>query len=176
VVVDRVVAVVDTRCITLSELRRRAAPFVKRAEAQGALPPARRAEIFQQTLQRLVEERLLAEAAARTGVAVTAEEVDRALASIAKEYGKTTDEVLRTASDVGLSEEEYRAELARQILEGKLLQLRVLRRNRRTLSAPEQTEVLRRERTAYVEKLRGASFIRVMPLTRADYLVKARRR
>ena len=125
VVVERVVAVVGEKAILLSDLRRRARPFLVRLYAQIPSGPQRAAaesKVYTQLIERMVDEELESIAASRQSTRVTAEEVDKALRRIARASGqplsKMMEDVERTT---GMSETEYRLEIRRQVLEGKLL-------------------------------------------------------
>ena len=126
VVVERVVAVVGERAILLTDVRKRARPYL--ARLYGALPagPQRagaESKIMKDMLERMVDEELETIAAARQNVRVNAEEVDQALRRVAKAAGMPLSELYRDVeSNTGLSQIEYRQEIRRQVLEGKLLQ------------------------------------------------------
>jgi peptidyl-prolyl cis-trans isomerase SurA len=127
-ITERVVAVVGERPILLSELRQRARPHLQRY-SQAALVES---EVLKAVLQRMIDERLEASEASRVGIAVTNEEIDNALRAIATQARLTPEALLEEAKKQGLSEQEYRDELRRQVLEGKLVQLRVRSRVRVT--------------------------------------------
>ena len=63
---------------------------------------------------------------------MSAEEVDNAIRNIASSAHLTLQQLLEEAHRQGLSEMDYREELRRQVLEGKLIQLRVRGRVRVT--------------------------------------------
>lgn len=126
VVVERVVAVVGERAILLTDVRKRARPYLVRL--YGALPagPQRagaESKIMKDMLERMVDEELETLAAARQNVRVSAEEVDQALRRVAKASGLPLSELYRDVeANTGLTQIEYRQEIRRQVLEGKLLQ------------------------------------------------------
>jgi peptidyl-prolyl cis-trans isomerase SurA len=125
-IVDRVVGVVGDSAILLSELKGRAKPYLKQLEKQtGAARVAAEAEMYKELLNRLVDEELVRRAAAKIHVTVRPEEIDRGIASVAAAAKVSREEILKAAKEQGMNEEEYRAEIGRQILEGKMLQLRV---------------------------------------------------
>lgn len=136
IVVERIVAVVGDDPILLSELRARAKPFLIQIQQRvrpGAEQAAAESEVFKDMLAKMIDEKLEAQAAVRAGVSVTAEEIDNALRNIAASQGMTTAELLKTAKmRSGMPEQDYRDEIRRQILEGKMLQLRVRGRVRIT--------------------------------------------
>jgi peptidyl-prolyl cis-trans isomerase SurA len=136
VVVERVVAVVGEKPILLSELRRRAKAAL--LQAQRSLPEgpqlaAAESTIMKEALGRMVDEELEAQAAERSRVAVTSEEVSNALRTVAGGQGLSVADVYKQArQQFGLTDQEYRDEIRRQLLEGKMLQIRVKGRIRIT--------------------------------------------
>jgi len=135
-VVEKVVAVVGDDAVLLSELRARAAPLVRVLVQQVPAGPQRTAaesQVYKDMLTHMVEEMLESQAAERLKVVVAPEEIDRALENVAGQQKMTVDELLDAASQKsGLTEVEYRAEIRRQVLEGKLLSQRVRGRIRIT--------------------------------------------
>lgn len=134
-IVERVVAVVGERPILLSDLRLRARPFLTHIYATTQNPAqqaAQETDMFRELLTRMIDERLEDQAADKAHVNVTADEIDRALKQKADTINLTPKELLAEAKRQGLSEQDYRDELRRQILDGKLLQLRVMGRVRVT--------------------------------------------
>ncbi|WP_437984702.1 peptidylprolyl isomerase [Sorangium sp. So ce117] len=136
VVSERIVAVVGDRAILLSDLRQRARPFLLQIQARvppGAQQAAAESQVFRDLLQKMVDEELEGQAAEKANVRVTSEEIENAFRNIAAAEQMTVEELFRTArASSGLTEQEYRDEIRRQILEGKMLQLRVKGRVRIT--------------------------------------------
>jgi peptidyl-prolyl cis-trans isomerase SurA len=127
-IVERVVAVVGERAILLSDLRHRAEPFLLRIEQQvppGAQRAAATSQLYGQLLERIIDEELEERAASRANLSVTTREVDDALARIATQNSLTVQAVVDEAKRSGLSERQYRQEIRRQLLEAKLLNLRI---------------------------------------------------
>src|SRR5262249_41018013 len=81
--------------------------------------------MLRELLHRMIDERLEEQAADRAHLSATADEIDKAIRQVAAHAKLTPAEVLLEANHQGLSEEEYRDEIRRQILEGKLVELRV---------------------------------------------------
>jgi peptidyl-prolyl cis-trans isomerase SurA len=129
VVVERIVAVVGDRPILLSDLRQRARPFLLQIQQKvppGAQQAAAESQMFKELIERMVEEELEGQAADRAHINVTADELDNAFRNIAGAQGLTVGKLFEDArARSGLSEQDYREEIRRQILEGKMLQLRV---------------------------------------------------
>jgi peptidyl-prolyl cis-trans isomerase SurA len=134
-IVERIVAVVGERPILLSELRMRARPHLFRiaAATQNATQQAAQEnEMFRDLLSRIIDERLEEQAADKAHLTVTPEEVDSAIKQVAAQAQIDPKQVIVEAKKSGLSEQDYRDEMRRQVLEGKLIQLRVRGRVRVT--------------------------------------------
>ncbi len=134
-IVERIVAVVGERPILLSELRQRARPHLVRIAMQTQNPSqqaAAESEIFRELLTRLIDERLEEQAADKAHLTVTAEEVDNGIRQVAAQARLDPKILVAEAKRQGLTEQDYRDEIRRQVLEGKLIQLRVRGRVRVT--------------------------------------------
>lgn len=127
-VVERIVAVVGEQALLLSELRERAKPFLLQLGQQAedeAHRAAATSQLYARLLQRMIEDELEQKAANRANLTVTATELDDALMRIAQQNKVTVARVIEEATKSGLTEQSYRQELRRQLLEAKLLNLRI---------------------------------------------------
>ena len=134
-IVERIVAVVGERPILLSELRQRGRPQLWRIAASTPNPTqqaAQESEMFRELLNRLIDERLEENAADKSRITVSPEEVDSGIRQVASQTKLQPKDVINEAKKQGLSEQDYRDEIRRQVLEGKLIQLRVRGRVRVT--------------------------------------------
>jgi peptidyl-prolyl cis-trans isomerase SurA len=134
-IIERVVAVVGERPILLSDLRKRAHPFLVHIYTTTQNPTqqaAQETDMFRELLDRMIDDRLEESAADKAHVNVTTEEIDRGLKNKADSINLSVRELLVEAKRQGLTEQDYRDEIRRQVLEGKLVQLRVLSRVRVT--------------------------------------------
>jgi peptidyl-prolyl cis-trans isomerase SurA len=134
-IVERIVAVVGERPILLSELRLRGRPHLWRIAASTQNPTqqaAQESEMFRELLNRLIEERLEESAADKAHITVSPEEVDNGIRQVASQTKLQPKDVIAEAKRQGLTEQDYRDEIRRQVLEGKLIQLRVRGRVRVT--------------------------------------------
>lgn len=127
VVVEKVVAVVGDHAILLTDLHTRARPFLAKLHARCPIgtPQCIPAEnkIYQQLLERMVDEELTLQAAKRSNVVVTARDLDATIERIAQMNGVSkTALVERITRESGMTEVEYRQELRLQVVESKLLQ------------------------------------------------------
>jgi len=165
--IDRVIAVVDFEPILLSELRTRARVYVAQLDANGPKSgPARaaaEAQLYREVLDKLVDERLIAAEATRSQISVSTSDVDAAMLSVANNQGLTIPKLLEAAKASGFTEKEYREELRRQVLEGKVMQLRVLRRIKdyAILGEAARAKRLDEERSKYLHELREAAYVEV---------------
>ena len=135
VVVERVVAVVGERAILLSDVKRRAKPFLLRIHQQAPGKAQRAAaisQVFRQVLDQMIDERLQQQAARRSQIVVTAEEVDAAIERIAAQNKIPVGDLISEAVKSGMDESEYRKEIRRQVLDAKLMNLRIQGRIRVT--------------------------------------------
>jgi peptidyl-prolyl cis-trans isomerase SurA len=140
-IVERVVAVIGERPLLWTELLHRAAATRVQIRMQTHDPnviSVQEQEMYKELLDRMIDDRLEEQQADKAHIQVNPEEIDRGINNIAtqaqQQQGRTV-----TAADVmsevrrrGLSEQDFRDEIRRQILEGKLIELRVRPRVRTT--------------------------------------------
>lgn len=152
-IVDRILVVVGNDIITESEVRRRAAPVLARAPEQRGVEAA--------MLEQLIDERAIAREADDQRVEVSAADVDQALDYVATSQGATVEQIEKAAADSGMSREAYRAEIRRQIVEGKLMRIQLTL----TLgpdvptSGPGLEQALTKARPAWLKGLREKIYI-----------------
>jgi len=135
--VERVVAVVGEQAILLSDLRERARPFLIRVYEgvpAGPQQAAALAQVYEVVLGRMVEEELEDVAASKAGIVVTAQEIDEALRRVATQNNLSVQAVLSEAKRSGMAIQQYRDELRRQVLQAKLVNVRLQGRIRVTES------------------------------------------
>lgn len=135
VVVERVVAVIGDRPILLSELRKRAKPFLLQIASRvpaGPQQAAAESQVYKELIEKMIDDELEGQAADKAKITVTSDEIDGAMRNIATAQNMSLPDLVKGAARSGLSEVDYREELRRQILEGKMLQLRVKGRVRIT--------------------------------------------
>ncbi len=140
-IVERVVAVVGERPVLWTELLHRASPSRLQIRAQVTDPnvvSVQETEMFKELLEKMIDDRLEEQQADRAHISVTPEEIDRGIANIAAQAqsqqgrGVTPQDVLAEVRRRGMTEQDFRDEIRRQILEGKLIELRVRPRVRVT--------------------------------------------
>ena len=133
-VVERIVAVVGEQPILLTELRQRARPYLIKIYSTVPVPQQNVAvaEMYKELLGKLVDERVVSTAADKLNVSVTTKEVDDAVKLKAADLKASIAELLAEAGKQGLSELDYREEVRRELLFGKMLETRVRSRVRPT--------------------------------------------
>ncbi len=134
-VVERVVAVVGERAILLSDLRKRAAPYLTQIHAtvpQGAQRNAAISQLYKSLVERMVDEELEQRAAQAAKVIVSEREVEEALGRVAAQNGISVERLLAEAYRSGMEPGQYREELRRQLLQAKLINVRLQGRIRVT--------------------------------------------
>lgn len=122
-VIDRVMAVVNGKVITLSELTEREAPLAKQAAEtfNGAERDKRLAEIRKKVSDSLIEDLLLEQEAEKLGLKVSERDVDDAIEDV-KKQNSLDDEGLKVAlKKEGLTYEGYRAQIKKQIEKSRVI-------------------------------------------------------
>lgn len=118
---DRIAAVVDEDVILASELERAVANIRGQyATRQDQLPPQQILE--RQVLERLITLRLQTARAAQTGVRVSDEEVDQAIAAIAQQNNFTMDQLRQQLAGDGMSFDDFRASLRDELMVQRMRQ------------------------------------------------------
>jgi peptidyl-prolyl cis-trans isomerase SurA len=126
-IIDRVVCVVDDDAIFLSELERRARPFL--AEIPAGLSAQQRAErrteVLRTALDRMIDDQLIRRAATRAHLTVSEDDVDEFIGRMATERGATPEQIYAALQQEGVSRTEYRTYMESEVLQLRVLQARV---------------------------------------------------
>lgn len=124
VVVDRIVAVVNDEIVTLYDLNETLKPYEENIQALGYPPEKLRETLFKlrsDVLNKLVDEKLADQQIKKYNLKIGMQEIDMTIERI-KESRSYTDEDLRAGlAEQGLTIEEYRENLKKQLLRGKLV-------------------------------------------------------
>jgi peptidyl-prolyl cis-trans isomerase SurA len=140
-IVERVIAVVGERPVLWTELLHRAGVGRLQIRMQTHDPnviSVQEQEMYKELLDRMIDERLEEQQADRARISISPEEIDRGIANIAtqaqQQQARTVSvaDVLDEVRRRGMTEQEFRDEIRRQIVEGKLIELRVRPRVRVT--------------------------------------------
>lgn len=125
---DRVAAVVGDKPIFLSEVRRRARPHVYRIDFMGGDAKDRDAAkqtMMRELVDRMIDERLEAIEAEKHHVSVDDADIEAGIKQVLAQAKMSKADLLAEVKKQGLTETDYRDEIRRQIVEGKLVQLYV---------------------------------------------------
>jgi peptidyl-prolyl cis-trans isomerase SurA len=126
-IIERVVATVNDDAIFLSELRRRAAPFLEQviSGASEADRPARIKRLYEQFLKELVDDQLIEQTARKMNVIVSSSDVEQAIENVRKQNNLESAKFWEAVKSQGFTEKQYRADVRKQILRLKVTNQRV---------------------------------------------------
>jgi peptidyl-prolyl cis-trans isomerase SurA len=137
VLLDRVVAVVNTEVITWSELYKMME--YEASEQLRLLKEEERRKVFKENealfLEKLIDMRLQVQEAKKLGLTVSKEEVTEAIDSIRKKYSLTDESLKESLKKEGLNYDDYRKRIADQIIVGQLVNQQI--RNKIVISDEE---------------------------------------
>jgi len=135
-VIERVIAIVDDEAIFLSELRRRAVPFLAQVDRVPELQrEAAVSQLYTELLDHLVDEALFLQAARKEQVRVSADDVDRAIRNVQRQSELSERDFWQAVAGQGFTEAQYRDDVRRQLIRLKLLNVRA--RGRVNIIEPE---------------------------------------
>lgn len=124
---DRVVAIVDNDVVMQSQLDQRTHEVQQTiAKRGGGVPPASALE--QQVLERLIVENLQLQIGERSGIRITDEELNQAIGTIAQRNGMTLDQFRAALARDGLSFDDAREQVKREMIISRVRQRRVAER------------------------------------------------
>ncbi len=126
-VVERVVATVNDDAIFLSDLRKRAVPFLPQvADAPTETERmSRLKELYEELLTFLIDEKLIRQIASTSGIRVTDADVDMAIENLRTQNNMTVEQFDQALAQQGLTKAQYRRDLKRQLLRLKVMNERV---------------------------------------------------
>jgi peptidyl-prolyl cis-trans isomerase SurA len=121
------VATVNNEAIFLSDLRKRAVPFLPQI-AEASTETERMSllkELYDDLLTFLVDEQLIRQLAGSSGIRVTDADVDSAVENLRLQNNMTEEEFQKALESQGLSQTQYRLDLKRQLMRLKVMNERV---------------------------------------------------
>jgi peptidyl-prolyl cis-trans isomerase SurA len=140
-IVERVVAVIGERPIMWTDLLKRAQSGRIQIRMQTHDPnvvSVQEQEMYRELLDKMIDDRLEQQQADKAHISVTQEEVERGIANIAAQaqqqqgHAVSAEDVIAEIRRRGMTEQDFHDEIRRQILDGKLTELRVRPRVRVT--------------------------------------------
>ncbi len=127
-VVERIVAVVGERAILMSDLRDRARPMLVRINQElpsGAQRSAAISQLYKSVVERLVDEELISRVARKSKINISDKDVDNALTTLARQNNITIERLLLESRAQGQTDAKYRDEIRRQLLEYRVMNVRM---------------------------------------------------
>jgi len=118
--VDRIVAVINSEVITLTELNEAAAPALR-----GELSGEQKTAAQKQTLDALIAERLIGQQITEAKISVSETDVDRAIEDITRQNNISRNDLQQAVQARGMTWAKYRSDLEQQIVRLKLIDLKV---------------------------------------------------
>lgn len=155
VLVDRIAAVVDLHAITRSAVDLRARPLLALAKTE-----AEKAQVRRDAITELIEEALILKESRRLRIVIREEEVDAALAAVAKQNNLTLAELSAETRRQGFDDGSYRELLGRKLLELKWLNIKANRVAQPTEES-DRVAFLASERVRLMQELRAGAVIEV---------------
>ena len=124
---DRVVAIVDSDVVMQSQLDQRLREVRATIQKRGApLPPEH--VLTQQVLERLIIENIQLQIGDRSGIRITDEELNQAMGTIAQRNNMSLDQFRAALSRDGLSYDDAREQVRREMVISRVRQRRVAER------------------------------------------------
>jgi peptidyl-prolyl cis-trans isomerase SurA len=148
--IERVVAVVNDEAVLLSDLRRRAAPYLEHA-LRGVTAEtdqkARIKDLYKTLAQQLIDEELIEQTARKMTISTSSLEVDQAIDNVRRQSQLEEPQFWEAVKAQGFTEKQYRDDVRKQLLRLKVINQRV----RSRVNISEQTV-----RDAYEDRMRQA--------------------
>ena len=123
-VIDRIVAIVNDDIVTLVQLRKETAPYIKNIESSeysGDKKQEMMQTINKKILNALVDQSLTQQEAKKYHINVSDFEIDNAVENVKSSRSLTQEEFEKALEQEGLTVKEYRGNVKKQILQGKLI-------------------------------------------------------
>ena len=117
---DTMVATVDTEVITRKELDERMQSWKRQFAAEGRSVPDN--TLAKQTLDSLIDERLQLLAAERFGIEVDDQDLNQAIASIAKQNDMDNESFRKALAGEGIAYEKFREQVRKEMILGRVQQ------------------------------------------------------
>lgn len=166
-VIDRILAIVDDDVVTSSEVERRAKLLIREAEARvGADPKLRAAAaraVREEVLERIIDARAMQIEADELHMAITAEQIERAIESVGSSQGVSREELEKAVADAGMTMVEYREELRLQLLEASLVRVELVPKLPAGLEGTALNEAIARARPDWIGGLRAKIYVEKRP-------------
>ena len=125
--VEKIAAVVGENVVLASEVEEKAGPLM--ADVNKITDPdkraARAAALRREVLERLIDDELILQQAAELKLTITSEQIDASIEEIKKQNNIDDDQLREALRGQGMSMATYRADLKRQLLRFRVLNIAV---------------------------------------------------
>jgi len=126
--VDRIVAEIDNEIITYKELEKEIEPFVQRIKAAGYDKEEEKdliEEVRGRMLRNLIDEKIAEIAAEKSDIEISKDEINNFYGNIKNERNLTDEEFKEALNQEGVTLEQYKQRLKKQILKRRLIDYEV---------------------------------------------------
>ncbi len=120
--VDGVAAIVGDEVVLLSEVRQAIQTVLSRMPPGQQISPEEAQQLRQSAVQGLIDDKLVLQIAKKQNVSASEEDIDQAIAGIARDENVSVDAIYGAAQKQGLDRAAYREQLGRQITRMKIVQ------------------------------------------------------
>lgn len=123
-VIDRIVAIVSNDIVTLVQLNRESAPYIKQMESSGYSDEKKKEmtrDINKKVLDKLIDSSLTQQEAKRYQINVSETEIDNAVENVMKNKSLTRESFEKALEKEGFTLSEYRESVKKQILQARLI-------------------------------------------------------
>jgi peptidyl-prolyl cis-trans isomerase SurA len=171
---DYIVAVVNQELVTAAELQARIARFSEEgARGRVALPPP--AMLRQQALESLIDERVLITSARDSGIRIDESELDRAVASVARQNQLTLPQLQERLRRDGMDMAKFRSNLRDQLLVERMREREVVSRIKVTDAEIDAVLAARRAAAGASSEINVAQILVSVPEGASEAVVAERR-
>lgn len=118
---DRIIAKVNEKIITQSELEERSVVKMMGLRKMGVQPMPSKEKIMYEELERMIEERLLVDVGTKLGLKVDEDNITKAIDDIKKNNGLSDGDLEKMLEMEGKTLEEYRTKVRNQILASRVI-------------------------------------------------------
>lgn len=126
--IERVVAVVNDEAVLLSDLRRRATPYLEhalRGTESDAEKKARIKALYAQLAQQLIDDELIEQTSRKMMITIASLEVDQAIDNVRRQSGLEEPRFWEAVREQGFTDKQYREDVRKQLLRLKVINQRV---------------------------------------------------
>jgi peptidyl-prolyl cis-trans isomerase SurA len=126
--IERVVAVVNDEAVLLSDLRRRATPYLEhalRGTVSETEKKTRIKQLYEQLAQQLIDDELIEQSARKMMITVASLEVDQAIDNVRRQSGLEEPRFWEAVREQGFTDKQYREDVRKQLLRLKVINQRV---------------------------------------------------